>query len=135
MPPKRPSSGAYQQRTPPQRSVRSRVTPTSHSPTKTPNLCHIPPDSHEWTDPRTTCLSLGLEPSDAISRWRRRRADLRCSRRRTRPAAWRCSHRRTKPAGQRWPAGQRCTRKQKIRCRHRRKRKDRRACILTTNRT
>ena len=66
MAPKRPSPGACEQHTPPQRSVRSRVTPTSHSRRETPNLRHIHPDSPEWTDPRTTCLSLGLDPSDTI---------------------------------------------------------------------
>ena len=101
MAPKRPSPGACEQHTPPQRSVRSRVTPTSHSQRETPNLRHIPPDSPEWTDPQTTCLSLGLEPSDAISRWRMRPAGLKCSRRSTRPVARRCSRWRTKPDGQR----------------------------------
>ena len=65
MPPKRPPPGTNQLRTPSQRSVRPRVSPASRSLTATPSLRHILPDSPAWADPRTTCLSLGLDPSDA----------------------------------------------------------------------
>ena len=65
MPPKRPPPGATHQFTPPTRSLRRRVLPPSQSPAATRPLRHIPPDSTEWADQRTTCLSLGLNPSDA----------------------------------------------------------------------
>ena len=42
------------------------------SPTAPPSLRHIPPDSPEWDDPRTTCLSIGLDPIYSIQ------ADVTC---------------------------------------------------------
>ena len=63
---KRPSTGAKQARTPSLRSVRRRVLGTGPSPTAFCHLRHIPPGSPEWTDPRTTCLIVGLDPSGVI---------------------------------------------------------------------
>ena len=123
MPPKRPLSGANQQRTPSQRSVSSRVTPTSNSPTTTPNLRHIPPDSPKWTDLRTTCLSLAgrpqvLAPEDNTGRLHvlALEEEAGCAGGQSRPprgsrtggGGGRCLRRRTKPAGQRCS---RCKRK------------------------
>jgi len=65
MPPKRRSPGAHDLCTPSTRPVRRRISPASHSPAATPSLRHIPRDSPEWADPGTTCLSLGLNPSNA----------------------------------------------------------------------
>ena len=72
MPPKRPSTGASQLCTPSQRSIRRRVLHPAPSPTAPPSLRHIPPDSPEWDDPRTTCLSIGLDPIYSIQ------ADVTC---------------------------------------------------------